>query len=174
MIKVRLPTHKKLQAAKARRSSRPARSIETTVGRVIFNDILHAEDAVLQPAAGPASSCSRIIADCYQLLGRRETIDLLDDMKELGFRESTRSGPVVRHRRPEDAGDQGADHRARPRRRSTKISKLYQRGIITEQERYNKVLDAWTHAREQITNEMMERAQERRPRRRRSTSTRSS
>ena len=35
---------------------------------------------------------SRIIADCYQQLGRRETIDLLDRMKELGFRESTRSG----------------------------------------------------------------------------------
>ena len=36
-----------------------------------------------------------------------------------------------------------------------KITKLYQRGIITEGERYNQVLDAWTHAREQITTEMM-------------------
>ena len=35
---------------------------------------------------------SRIIADCYQVLGRRETIALLDRMKEIGFRESTRSG----------------------------------------------------------------------------------
>src|SRR3989337_1844524 len=34
--------------------------------------------------------------------------------------------------------------------------KLYQRGIITEGERYNQVLDAWTHAREQITTEMMQ------------------
>ena len=34
----------------------------------------------------------RIIADCYELLGRRETIELLDRMKDLGFRESTRSG----------------------------------------------------------------------------------
>ena len=33
---------------------------------------------------------------------------------------------------------------------------LYRRGIITDDERYNKVLDAWTHARERITNEMME------------------
>ena len=37
-----------------------------------------------------------------------------------------------------------------------KAAKLYQRGIITEQERYNKVLDFWTHARERITTEMME------------------
>ena len=36
------------------------------------------------------------------------------------------------------------------------IKKLYQRGIITEGERYNQVLDAWTHAREQITTEMMQ------------------
>ncbi len=37
-----------------------------------------------------------------------------------------------------------------------RIMKLYQRGIITEGERYNQVLDAWTHAREQITTEMMQ------------------
>src|SRR3972149_3578666 len=37
-----------------------------------------------------------------------------------------------------------------------RILKLYQRGIITEGERYNQVLDAWTHAREQITTEMMQ------------------
>ncbi len=52
-----------------------------------------------------------IIADCYQILGRRETIALLDRMKDLGFRESTRSGLVVRDRRPEDAPLQRRDHR---------------------------------------------------------------
>ena len=36
-----------------------------------------------------------------------------------------------------------------------KRNKLYQRGIITEGERYNQVLDVWTHARERITTEMM-------------------
>ena len=33
-----------------------------------------------------------VISDCYRVLGRRATIDLLDDMNQLGFRESTRSG----------------------------------------------------------------------------------
>ena len=55
-----------------------------------------------------------------------------------------------------------------------RIQKLYQRGIITEGERYNQVLDAWTHAREQITTEMMERVGERLTRYDRATSTRSS
>ena len=45
-----------------------------------------------------------------------------------------------------------------------KINKLYQRGIITEGERYNQVLDAWTHAREQITDRDDGRAGERLPR----------
>src|SRR5439155_27199739 len=65
--------------------------VDTTVGRVLFNDILNSKMAYYDL---PLSSkhLSRIIADCYQLLGRRETIDLLDRMKDLGFRESTRSG----------------------------------------------------------------------------------
>src|SRR5262249_1062663 len=65
--------------------------VKTTVGRVIFNDILNPRMAFYDL---PLSSkhLSRIIADCYQLLGRRETINLLDRMKETGFRESTRSG----------------------------------------------------------------------------------
>ena len=37
-----------------------------------------------------------------------------------------------------------------------KFKKLYERGVITEQERYNKVLDVWTHAREEITRQMMD------------------
>ena len=73
---------------------------------MIFNDILHPKMAFYDL---PLSSkhLSRIIADCYQLLGRRETIDLLDRMKETGFRESTRSGLSLRHRRPAHAGQQG-------------------------------------------------------------------
>ena len=61
------------------------------VGRVLFNDILDSKMAFYDlPLSG--KHLSRIIADCYQFLGRRETIELLDRMKETGFRESTRSG----------------------------------------------------------------------------------
>ena len=111
-----------------------------------------------------------IIADCYQILGRaRDDHRCWTAMKDLGFRESTRSGlsfatddlktPVV----------QGRTSSPRPRRRSPRTTSCYQRGIITDQERYNKVLDAWTHARERITAEMMEAAAERHAGRARST-----
>ena len=92
---------------------------------------------------------SRIIADCYQLLGRRETIELLDRMKEIGFRESTRVGPVASPpptcARPENKEDVLKEKD----KEVEKLRKKYERGIITEQERYNKVIDLWTQARDE-------------------------
>ena len=55
-----------------------------------------------------------------------------------------------------------------------KIQKQYQRGIITELERYNKVIDLWTHARDEITKQMMHDLQHDVPRAASRTSTRSS
>src|SRR6185312_8787631 len=69
----------------------PGMVIRTTVGRVIFNDILHPKMPFYNYALGQ-KQLQGIIADCYQLLGRAETINLLDSMKDIGFRESTRSG----------------------------------------------------------------------------------
>jgi DNA-directed RNA polymerase subunit beta' len=127
--------------------------IDTTVGRVIFNMIL--------PYGMPyynvslqSGELARVISDCYELLGRRQTIELLDDMNQLGFRLSTLSGLSF-----------GTDDLITPdtkgkiigeaEKQVLKFNKLFQRGVITELERYNSVLDAWTHAREQITAEMM-------------------
>ena len=107
------------------------------------------------------------ISDCYQLLGRSKTIDLLDDMKQLGFRESTRSGLSFATDDLITPDSQGAASSPTPKRRCCKFNKLYQRGIITEGERYNQVLDAWTHARERSPTEMMSDAGDRLSRQRR-------
>src|SRR3954453_7660021 len=152
-IKMRLPAHKKLKG-EGEKEFTPGMICTTTTGRVIFNDILHPKMPFYNQALGQ-KQLQGIIADCYQILGRAETIALLDNMKDLGFRESTRSGLSF-----------ATDDLKTPTTKDTilaetekdvaKTAKLYQRGIITEQERYNKVLDAWTHARERITTEMME------------------
>jgi DNA-directed RNA polymerase subunit beta' len=97
---------------------------------------------------------SRIIADCYQLLGRRETIDLLDRMKEIGFRESTRSGLSFA------TDDLKTPHikeavLKKAEKEVEKFIRQYERGIITDSERYNKVIDEWTRARDEITKQMM-------------------
>ena len=64
---------------------------ETTYGRVMFNMMLpEGMDYYNQPLK--SGDLANVISDCYQRLGRRATIDLLDDMNQLGFHESTRSG----------------------------------------------------------------------------------
>ena len=60
-----------------------------------------------------SSDLAGVISDCYEILGRRATIDLLDEMNRIGFRESTAQRPVVRHRRPDHAAQQAEDHRRR-------------------------------------------------------------
>ncbi len=161
-IQVRLPIEKKVvtevryEGGRVRAEEiarKPNGLVGTTVGRVIFNDILRPHMAFYDLALSN-KHLARIIADCYQQLGRRETIDLLDRMKELGFRESTRSGlsfstddlrtPVNKDSVLSVAQKQIED-----------FQKKFQRGLITDLERYNKVIDTWTHARDQITKQMM-------------------
>ena len=127
--------------------------VDTTVGRVIFNMVLPTGMPFYNIALR-SSQLANVISDSYQFLGRRLTIQLLDDMNQLGFREATRSGLSFA---TDDLITPEAKGRiiAAAEKEVLRKNKLYQRGIITEGERYNQVLDAWTHAREQITTEMM-------------------
>jgi DNA-directed RNA polymerase subunit beta' len=161
-IQVRLPIEKRIvsevryEKDKVRVDEVPRKPnglVHTTVGRVLFNDILNPRMAYYDlPLSG--KYLSRIIADCYQSLGRRETIDLLDRMKDLGFRESTRSGLSFATDDLKTPANKEAVIKE-TEKEVEKIQKQYQRGIITEGERYNKVIDLWTHARDEITKQMM-------------------
>jgi DNA-directed RNA polymerase subunit beta' len=152
-IKVRIAKDKMVKG-EGEKTHKLGGLVETTVGRVVFNDILHAKMCFYNVALSQKQLQS-IIADCYQLLGRGATIDLLDRMKDLGFRESTRSGLSFATddlRTPESKDKILAD----AEKRVSGFNRNYQRGLITDGERYNNVIDAWTHARELITNQMME------------------
>ena len=151
-IKVRLPSWQKLKR-EFDDKGKSGEIVETAYGRILFNAILpKGMDFYNQPLR--SGDLAGVISDCYQVLGRRATIDLLDDMMRIGFRESTRSGLSF-----------GTDDLVTPSSKTRiiteaektvlKFKKLYERGVITDQERYNQVLDTWTHAREQITGEMM-------------------
>ncbi len=150
LVKVKLPEGCRV---KGEPELGPGSVIETTVGRVMFNTMLP-EGMPYYNVPMRSPQLASVISDCYEGLGRRATIDLLDEMNRLGFRQSTLSGLSF-----------ATDDLITPPNKSKiiagaekqvlRILKLYQRGIITEGERYNQVLDAWTHAREQITSEMM-------------------
>src|SRR5439155_13107719 len=133
MIKMRLPGHKKLKG-EGEKEFTPGMVIKTTVGRVIFNDILKPKMPFYNMALGQ-KQLQGIIADCYQILGRAETINLLDAMKDLGFRESTRSGLSFATSDLKSPATKDAIL-AEAEKEVSKTAKLYQRGIITEQERY--------------------------------------
>jgi DNA-directed RNA polymerase beta' subunit len=98
---------------------------------------------------------AQVISDCHRLLGRVETIPLLDAIKELGFKWATLAGlsfstedlrvPVEKKRKILEMTQKEVD----------RINRAYEAGAITDGERYNQVIDAWTHARELVTAEMM-------------------
>jgi DNA-directed RNA polymerase subunit beta' len=127
--------------------------ITTTAGRCIFNDIL--------PAGMPfynitmsQKKLSRVISDCFEYVSTYETVILLDKVKSLGFKYATLAGLSFGI----------TDLKIPPRKneiidqtevRVGKILNNYNNGILTEGERYNQVIDAWTNARVAVTNEMM-------------------
>ncbi len=151
-IRVKLPPDRRLKV-EAPAQSKPGALIETTVGRVIFNQMLP-RGMLFYNIPLRSSELARVISDCYQTLGRRATIELLDDMNRLGFRNATSSGLSFA---TDDLITPSSKSKiiAEAEKEVLKKNKLYQRGIITDMERYNQVLDAWTHAREIITKEMM-------------------
>ena len=151
-VKVKLSANRRLKT-EVEALGKPGAVIDTTVGRVLFNAALP-EGMLFYNIPMRSSELARVISDCYQALGRRRTIDLLDDMNRVGFGWSTKSGLSFA---TDDLITPGSKSRiiGDAEKEVLKIMKRYQKGVITDGERYNSVLDAWTHAREQITKEMM-------------------
>ncbi len=129
-----------------------ARLLLTTVGRVRFNQIWPDELGFYNRSAGK-KQLSDLIWRCYQATGQQRTVETLDKMKELGFTEATRSGisigivdmiiPDEKKKQLELAYSQVDE-----------VDKQYRKGIITPGERYNRIIDIWTHAGEEIANSL--------------------
>ena len=152
-ISIRLPKDKRLKGDGSENHVSGA-LVETSIGRVLFNDFLPSRMAFYNNTM-KSKDLANVISDCYLELGRRHTIQLLDRMKECGFRESTRSGLSFATSDLKTPGNKESVIAA-AEAEVLKRDKLYQRGIITAQERYNQVLDQWTHASEEIRTAMME------------------
>jgi len=128
--------------------------LETTVGRIVFNEILPAGMPFYNyPLTG--GGLSRIIDDCYHRLGRQATVEMLDAMKDLGFKSATVAGISFGM---DDL--KGAPNKAEILRRTeaavAAIMKHYREGAITDIERYQRVIDEWNNATEQVAQEVFE------------------
>ncbi|MFN0137920.1 MAG: DNA-directed RNA polymerase subunit beta' [Phycisphaerae bacterium] len=128
--------------------------VVTTVGRCVFNDVLPPEMPFYNHPLSQKGS-ARVIADCHERMGRAATIDLLDRIKELGFKNSTLAGlsfGLTDLRIPDTKGKiiDGAQKIV------DKVERNFQNGVITPMERHNQLIDIWVHARERVTKDMMD------------------
>ena len=124
--------------------------ITTTVGRVIFNQVLPPEFGFVNIELNKGK-VSEIVINCYKRFGHATTVKLLDDIKKIGFENATLGGISI-----------GIDDLQVPLEKAevlkeskaevAKVDEQYRRGIITDSERKSKVIDIWTHATDKISD----------------------
>src|ERR1700733_7781236 len=126
--------------------------IDTTIGRVLFSEIWP-DELGFHNKPVKKSDLGDLIWKCYKFAGHDKTVTMLDKLKEIGFREATKSGVSI-----------GIDDMIVPKERDEQIEnahrqireveKQYRKGVITSGERYNKIVDIWTHCTDQISGVM--------------------
>jgi len=130
--------------------------VDTTVGRAILSEIIPAGipyELVNQDLGKKA--ISNLINSCYRQVGLKETVIFADQLMYTGFRYSTRSGISICINDmviPEEKAAllAGADAEVK------EIQEQYASGLVTNGERYNKVVDIWSHANEAVAKAMMD------------------
>jgi len=126
----------------------------TTVGRVIFNDIIPPEMGFINYPLDK-KALETLVGDCHRQMGSYRTAVFLDRLKEIGFEYATRAGLTV------GVDDVVVpDEKPRILERADKavqrISESYRKGAITDGERYNQVIDVWTTATSRVGDLMFE------------------
>jgi len=127
--------------------------IETTAGRIILNEELPPEIGIINRSLGE-KELRTLIASCYKEHGSNVTVKMLDAIKDLGFRYATRFGATIGM---EDIiiPDTKKDLISKANAQVEEIQNQYLQGHITNEERYNRVVEEWSQTNEHITNELM-------------------
>ncbi|OHE88918.1 MAG: DNA-directed RNA polymerase subunit beta' [Verrucomicrobia bacterium RIFCSPLOWO2_12_FULL_64_8] len=126
--------------------------VRTTVGRVIFNQIWPAGLGFINFAVAKAK-LGDLILNTYKVAGEVATIETLDRLKELGFHTAFKAGISIGIDDmiiPETKKDIVTD----ARKKIGEVEGQFNKGIITSGERYNKIIDIWTNATDQIAKEV--------------------
>ncbi len=129
--------------------------IETTAGRVYFNLEVIPVPLWYVNKTMNKKELTNLVAKCIKELGTYETVIMLDKMKAIGFKFATQAGITV-----------AIDDMLIPEEKTgmiklakkevATIERQYQQGVITDGERYNKVIDIWTHTTDNIAEVMMD------------------
>jgi len=129
------------------------RSISTTVGRVLFNQVVPAEYGYINELL-TKKSLRDIIGLLLKKVGNQKTANFLDDMKNLGYRMAYVGGlsfnlgdvmiPEVKEEMIAKANEE-----------VNEVTNNYEMGFITDTERYNQIIDIWTHTNSRLTQTLM-------------------
>ena len=138
--------------------------VKTTAGRLIFNEALYPEIRQFVKEEDGTWSLGKVmdkkmvgklVDQCFQAFGNEKTAELLDRIKSLGYSFARRAGmtiaiadikvPEVKAGIVEEADTE-----------VNKVSRLYRRGLITEEERYRKTIELWNEAIDNVTEAMMD------------------
>src|SRR5256885_1097260 len=132
--------------------------METTVGRVILNDHLP-EDMPYVNGLLKKKGLAQLVQYCYLKLGLTTTVQMLDEVKNLGFLYATRAGISI-----------GIDDMVVPDEKAglvrdaeeevVAVESQYQDGAITHGERYNKIIEIWSKVTERVSDEMFQAMEE--------------
>jgi len=131
--------------------------IETTTGRVIFNQIVPEELGFLNELL-TKKRVEGIVAQAYKASGSQQTVEFLDNLKEMGFEYAMKAGITIgvddviipdEKEKLVVKSNQEVDH----------IRNLYEKGVITDGERYNKVIDVWTRTTNQVAEHLFDHLQ---------------
>ncbi len=127
--------------------------VVTTVGRIMFADIIP-EQLPFQNTVMNKGMLGDLVFEVFRAAGMARTTEFLDDLKNFGFSHATRGGVSV-----------GMEDMVIPAEKETILSdaqedvdrftRAYHKGVISFGERYNKVIDAWTHANNDVADAMV-------------------
>lgn len=138
--------------------------VESTVGRFIFNENIPQDLGFVNREEDPfglevdflvdKKSLGKIIDKCFRKHGNTETSVMLDHIKSLGFKYSTRGGitvAVADMKIPEEK----KTHIKEAEEKVDKYEKAYRRGLISNDERYERVIETWTETTDKVTDALM-------------------
>jgi DNA-directed RNA polymerase subunit beta' len=128
---------------------------ETTIGRIIFSEILPEElPFSLINRTMDKKALADVVDKCYRLAGNKQTVLLADKLMTLGFTWSSKAGisiciddMTIPEKKTQLLDEASAEVH--------KIQEQYREGLITDGERYNKIIDIWAQVGEKISAEMM-------------------
>ena len=129
------------------------RWLRTTAGRILFNSIVPRELGFLNRTFGK-KELGDLVFDCFTVAGLSRCTEFLDNLKDFGFRYATMGGISVGIEDLEVPAEK-AEILRDAEEQVTRFQRAYSSGYISNGERYNKVIDTWTHANNDVADAMV-------------------